>query len=366
MSSELQAVSAEMDQLVGHVRAAFEMLNGRLVERDQNVRAAFTYIAEHYEERDRQIRQINQNIEEIVSKTTSGYSELFLQQKERLQSVVDQIDVLNKRVESLGSTCDKLTSVGNRTTQLEGRLTKLEELEERLIRMEEVHAKTTKNVTDFYDRVDGFDVQQQQQYLELTKKIHSIDDGVTQLRDEFYEKESQGGSFASPAHSEAGPQEAEVRVETGNDATRKRLEARPDCGPDVGVSRVSEATKVPPNPQGAPKEWYPLGEQVPQPVVRQDAVPIPVVPKSQPIPQIPTAGGRGHPISVDLTDPPILPPQRPERESGISALPPQPLPPRQDSRAGMGITAATMAVVERKDEWRSFEFAPLQLPEEAP
>ena len=49
------------------------------------------------------------------------------------------------------------------------------------------------------------EVQQHDQYLELTKKIQEVDGGMSQLRNEFYDQEeivSQGGSFASPAHSE--------------------------------------------------------------------------------------------------------------------------------------------------------------------
>ena len=158
----------------------------------------------------------------------SGQAELIQQHQAQFQSMVERLDFITTRVEYLSSTYDQLAAVKSHVTQLERRVSKIDQLEERLAKMEAVHAKATKNIDEYYHRVDGVEVQQHNQYLELTTKIQGVDDGMAQLRDEFYDKDdkvSQGGSFASPAHSESGQLDEGAQAPIGSIGNQNGKEA---------------------------------------------------------------------------------------------------------------------------------------------
>ena len=173
--------------------------------------------------------------------------------------MVERLDFITTRVEFLGSTYDQLAAVKSHVTQLERRVSKIDQLEERLIKMEAANAKVTKTIDGCYHRMDGVEVQQNNQHLELTKKIQEVDEGMAQLRNEFYDKEeneSQGGYFASPAHSESGQLDEGTQAPVGNIGNQHRGEKRPGSGTDVGAPRVSEARQPQQLPQGIPKDLH--------------------------------------------------------------------------------------------------------------
>ena len=65
-----------MDRLVASIRQAFELLNQRLMSRDQEVRTAIDYIAGQFEHRDQQFAQINRKMDEDRARNTSWYTEV--------------------------------------------------------------------------------------------------------------------------------------------------------------------------------------------------------------------------------------------------------------------------------------------------
>jgi len=67
-NNDLQTMSAEMERLVTHIRAAFEVLNQKLMSRDQDVRTAIECIAGQLEHRDQQLAQVNRRMEEDLAK----------------------------------------------------------------------------------------------------------------------------------------------------------------------------------------------------------------------------------------------------------------------------------------------------------
>ena len=220
------------------------------------------------------------------------------------------MDILKGKIEQLGPLDEKLNQLGASMNQLGQRVDQIGVIQN----------KTMGSTNYLHERLDGVEIQHNQQYLELTKKLQGVDDGMDQLRDGLCEKESNVESFASPVPSDDGVREAELQGGSGVGLSRASGVPRADRGSDVGVSRVDEARRPTRTPVGDPRELYPLSNQVPQPRNEENNVALPQIPRNEPVPQfqsacpIPAVAGRGHAISGDHVAPLILPPPRAERE----------------------------------------------------
>ena len=146
-------MSAELERLVAHIRAAFEFLNQKLVSRDTDVRSAIEYIAGQLEQRYQQLA-LNRRMEEDLAKRA--------QETERLASLYSEVQQWRDRLQ------EAVNQVGHRVCRLEEEQTRGSQT---LQAVEHQLARTA--------------AAQQQQYVEVMTNIQNLEGGLNQLREEI-------------------------------------------------------------------------------------------------------------------------------------------------------------------------------------